>query len=141
MSSRSDRRVRRVWSFARMTVGELVTANGSLGENPSGAQCVNICNLWWAHNGASQLYGNASDWVGVRTASLEWLPMRHSRRLRAGDVAVFHPSSSAPDGHVDVVLDGSRIPYLGLDQNWPLGAAVSFVEHDRELLAGLIRYR
>lgn len=109
--------------------------------NPAGAQCVNLANLWLAFEGASQFYGDASAWIGASAPSVRWISSSRVARLRVGDVGVFAVAPGTPDGHVDLVLDGTHDPYLGLDLNWPLGSPVSFQKHPRELLAGILRIR
>lgn len=132
---------RQAWRMARELRGVYLTANGSLGPNPSGAQCVNVCNEFWRRVGASQHHGNATDWLSTPGRGQRWLPMSTSLRLRAGDCVVFASGPLSPEGHVDIVLEGSRRPYLGLDQNWPTGAPVELREHFQEQAAGVIRIR
>lgn len=121
--------------------GVYLTANGSLGPNPAGAQCVNVCNEYWRRVGATQHHGNAGDWLNLRSRSQKWLPMSTGLRLRSGDCVVFAAGPLTPDGHVDIVLDGARTPYLGLDQNWPTGSPIELREHYQEMAAGAIRVR
>jgi hypothetical protein len=130
---------RSAWALSRTLDGLSVTANGSLGTNPNGPQCVNVPNALWELVGAEERYGNAVDWLGVSSARVRWFSFSPRLRLRAGDVAVWGSSPSAPFGHVDVVLDGSTDPFLGLDQNYPIGSVVHHQSHPRAGLAGVLR--
>jgi hypothetical protein len=130
---------RTAWGLWRDVGGLFITANGSLGENPSGAQCVNVPNFLWDRLGIPQLFGNAADWVGSRSYHTKWLVMGEGLRLFAGDVVVWSSDGAPPDGHVDVVLDGSRVPFLGMDQNYPLGSPVHLQSHIKNGAAGVIR--
>lgn len=121
--------------------GTYLEQNGQLGPNPAGAQCVNPCNAVFQALGAPGLYGNASTWIGRDDDYRDWIGGPSIIRLQVGDIAVFRTALVGPNGHVDVVLDGSRSPYAGMDQNWPLGSPVAEVWHYRESLAGVLRVR
>lgn len=109
--------------------------------DPAGAQCTHVPNEYWRRVGAGQLFGDAASWVAQTPAGCVNLPLVDGLTLMAGDVVVFRPEAVGADGHVDVVLDGSRRPWLGMDQNWPLGAPVSKVWHARESASRVIRVR
>lgn len=137
-----ERHRRKAWGFARQTLGRHLLQNGALGANPSGAQCVNVPNTWWATRAVSNLFGDARDWYGQSTTSLQWHVMSSRLRPRVGDVAVWVPGGEVSDfGHVSVVMWDYGAKVLSLDQDWPTGAPVSYVLHDREVLAGVIRIR
>lgn len=108
-------------------------------EDPNGPQCTHVPNYLWRQVGAGQLFGNASSWVGRAPSGTRWIGSAELSRLKAGDVAVFNPVLVGVDGHVDVVLNGSCEPWVGMDQNWPIGAPVSRVLHSMDQLAGVIR--
>lgn len=130
-----------VWAFRGEHRGTFLTVNGRLGDNPAGAQCVNVPNGLYRSLGVPSIVGNAADWVGFSDSYREWLDTSSGLRLLVGDVAVFRPDIVGVNGHVDIVLDGSRRPYEGLDQNWPLGAPVVEVFHHEAALAGVVRLR
>lgn len=130
---------RTAWRMYRDLAGRALLVNGGLGANPAGAQCVNVPNELWRRVGAPQLYGNASNFLRQWGYGVEWFDMSSRLRLRAGDVVVWSAGSAPPDGHVDVVLDGSREPWLGLDQNFPLGSVVHPQSHIRDGVAGVLR--
>lgn len=133
------RKVRVVWELAREIAGTHLVRNGSAGMNPNGAQCVNVPNVWLEKLKLDWIPGNAVDFIGYSRHALLWIPGDRLGRARAGDIAVFKPELVGPEGHVDVVLDGSKAPYIGLDQNWPPGNGVSYISHDLSDLAGVIR--
>lgn len=136
----SQRRIA-VWRVFHQLRGTYLTENGNLGTNPAGAQCVNPCNAVFHVLGAPGMYGNASSWVGKADVYRDWIDGPSIKRLQVGDIAVFRPELVGPNGHVDVVLDGSRSPYAGMDQNWPIGSPVAEVWHHREALAGVLRVK
>lgn len=130
-----------VWHVFHRLRGTYLDVNGALGPNPAGAQCVNVCNAVFDALGVPGVFGNASDWIGFHDEHRGWIDGPSIERLTVGDVAVFRPEIVGPNGHADVVLDGSRTPYAGMDQNWPLGSPVSEVWHHREALAGVLRVK
>lgn len=130
---------RKVWKFARYMMGKAPDYNGTVGPNPAGAQCVNLCNYWFAVLGVSQFSGNAVDWVGAHTANVKWHEMNGGLRLRHGDVAVFTGAGYSPEGHVAVVMDGSKDPVETLDLNFPEGSRIELREHYRSGMAGCLR--
>jgi hypothetical protein len=133
---------RRAWQLSADLVGVPLTRNGTLGENPSGLQCVNLPNTHWARLGLPSWYGNASDWIGRSDEWREWRPWSRAMRLWSGDVCVFVPGGNiASDGHVDVVLDGRDPYWLGLDVNYPTGSPCELRRHMRVEIAGHIRCR
>lgn len=121
--------------------GVYLIGGGTAGPNPSGNQCTNVPNVYWQSLGLPSKFGSASDWIGADDEFREWKPLSDLLRLETGDVAVFKVSASGPSGHVDLVLDGSKVPYAGLDQNWPIGAPVAEVWHMPTDLAGILRVR
>jgi hypothetical protein len=133
------RRREAAWAFYREHVGGYLLRNGSIGDNPNGAQCVNVANTYWETIGFLSMFGNAGDWVGRRTQSLAWLPARSGISVRAGDVAVFPVGGVHPDGHVALVLDGSRFPWVGLQQNSPTGSPVVLCSYYDRDAAGFLR--
>jgi hypothetical protein len=124
----------------RSLAGTFALTNGAVGGNPNGAQCVNVPNDLWDSLGGQSLYGNAADWVGVRRRWLGWLPMTLDLRVRAGDTLVIPASGNTPDGHVAVVLDGSKDPFLTLSQNYPTGTDCQLRRFDRSVAVGVLRY-
>lgn len=129
------------WGMARTWAGHPLISNGTLGPNENGPQCTNVPNTFYALQGMAAVPGDAADWAGFHDSDREWVGRHDNLQLRVGDVAVFGRSAETPFGHVDLVLDGSRLPYLGLDQDWPWGAPVSYVRHMRASIAGVIRVR
>lgn len=129
------------WRVWRSLQGSYLTVGAEGLEDPAGAQCTHVPNYLWRRAGAGQLFGDASSWVGRAPGGTEWIPASGLLRLRAGDVVVFYPSTVGQHGHVDVVLNGSKVPWVGMDQNWPIGSPVSKVRHSRSQVAGVIRVR
>lgn len=107
--------------------------------DPAGAQCTHVPNEYWRRVGAGQLFGIAASWMEQTPIGCVALPLTDGLVLLAGDVVVFRPETVGVDGHVDVVLDGSRRPWLGMDQNWPLGSPVSRVWHSRQPVGRVLR--
>lgn len=133
------RRRRVAWQVFRRLNGTYLMA-GALGlADPNGAQCTHVPNFYWRALGVGNLFGNASGWIGEAPEGCEYLPLTDRVQLEAGDVAVFRSEFTGPGGHVDVVLDGTQRPWLGLDQNWPLGSDVHRVWHGLDAVAGVIR--
>lgn len=129
------------WRAWRRLQGTYLTVGAQGLEDPAGAQCTHVPNYLWRRLGVGQLFGNASSWVGRAPFGADWVPASELLRLRAGDTVVFSPALVGTDGHVDVVLNGSRDPWVGMDQNWPIGSPVSRVRHGRDQVAGVIRVR
>lgn len=129
------------WRTWRQLRGVYLTV-GAMGlEDPNGVQCTHVPNYLWRKAGVGQLFGSASSWVGRAPTGAEWISASELRRICAGDTVVFVPALVGVDGHVDVCLNGSRDPWVGMDENWPIGAAVSKVLHGRDQVAGVIRLR
>lgn len=130
------------WRFTRENVGHPLSRNGTLGENPAGLQCVNVPNDYWAALGLESWSDNAIDWIGRSDAYREWLPMGGWQRIHSGDVGVLHPGGDvSPFGHVVLLLDGTRLPPLCIEQDWPVGSVCQLGGHQRELYAGVVRVR
>ena len=124
-----------MWSV----LGTSVVQNGSLGENPNFSQCVNIPNDFWLRFGVPAVSGDAGDWVGYCDRYRQWHAVRSSYPPRAGDVAVLARGPLTPEGHVVLVLDGSRAPYIGAEENYPTGSPVSLCSRYRSDAAGFLR--
>lgn len=127
------------WRTWRRLRGVYLTVGAQGLEDPNGIQCTHVPNYLWRRLGVGQLFGDASSWIGRAPVGAHWIEASELTRMRVGDVAVFTPALVGVDGHVDVVLDGSREPWVGMDENWPIGAPVSRVLHARDQVAGVIR--
>jgi hypothetical protein len=132
---------RAAWRYWWAGQGGLVTLNGRLGENPYGAQCVNIPNGLWEDLGVGSLSGNASEWVGFSDDVRKWVRSSPGSRPHVGDAFVMGASGGRPDGHTGVVLDGSRWPFLGMGQNSPTGSGLELCRYFGTDVAGYIRLR
>jgi hypothetical protein len=132
---------RQAWKLAWRNLHAPLVVNGSIGLNPAGAQCVNVPNAYWDELGLPAFYGNAAEWVGRADASRVWLPASERLWVFAGDVAVIGASGDFPEGHVVLVLDASRSPYIGVQQNSPAGSPVGLCRLSPSLPSGFIRVR
>ncbi len=122
-------------------MGQALLQNGSIGANPNGAQCVDIPNTYWQRFGVEAWYGNASDWLGKGDQRRRWLPAEPGLRLLSGDVFVLGRSVDTPEGHVGLVVDGSKSPYLAVEQNYPTGSLVHMCRRYVGDAAGFVRLR
>ena len=135
------RRRRHAWTFAHTWAGKYLTHNGTLGENPNGAQCVNVPNGFWATLGVPAVVGNASEWAGYQDGHRTWLPWSSELAPVVGDCVVFRVGVADPDGHVALVLDGTKTPPFSLMQNYPTGCPVQLCELLQIGVEGIIRLR
>lgn len=122
-------------------LGSYPLRNGAMGANPNGAQCVNLANCFWESVGRGALSGNAGTWVGVENEWLRWIPLGHEVALNAGDVFVLADGPLTPEGHVGIVLDASRTPYMGAELNYPTGSPVQLCNRYRNDAAGFLRLK
>lgn len=141
MSRAWEQRRRAAWYVYRHLMGTYPAMNGTLGVNPSGAQCVNLANLWFAWEGAGQRYGNAYEFAGYSTRSVEYRVMSSRTRLRVGDVVIYPQSVGRPMGHVAVILDGAKQAPLAMGLNSPDGSPVQLAEVLAADLEGYLRIR
>lgn len=129
------------WRIAWNHLGLYMLRDGAAGTNPNGAQCVNLPACYWEQLGLEAVWGNAAAWVGYESKSLMWLPVGTLPRGQAGDVAVIPAGPLTPEGHVVLILDGSRTPYMGAELNYPTGSPVELCHRQISDAAGVLRVR
>lgn len=125
-----------VVTWARVRVGQVVTAPGGLG-----GQCVDLANVYLVARMAALVRRNAADWAlpGI-LPGWTWEPNGPVNAPPAGGLVVWRRNVTLQGigqyGHVAIALAADPGQLLTLDQGWPEGAPVSLVWHPYVGVAG-----
>lgn len=129
--------------FVEATLGRYIDLDGFPAYNVF--QCVDLSNLYQRDvvGGGHVPAEGAKDWWDNYSTN-DYVKVAMNERFVKGDVAVFAGElpGSGGYGHISIVL--KELPngqFESLDQNWPAGAPVSKVVHDRKHLLGFLRPR
>jgi hypothetical protein len=120
--------------------GLKLTINGDH-VNPSGAQCVNLVNVWCQWIGIELFPGDAGDFEYDFHPDCEWIPNTPTNFPYPGDFPVWAKSRALPAGHVGVALWADKDQLHSFDQNWPLGSACHEQVHNYVGVAGWMHPR
>ena len=117
--------------------GKFISEDGSLGNDPYGAQCVCVCNEWCKELGIEPFPGNAANFEFDSHPDCDWVDNTPTNAPPEGAIVVWRATPALPYGHVDIAQAGATSQsFNGFDQNWPYGAACHSQHHDYGGVAG-----
>jgi hypothetical protein len=107
-----------------------------------GSQCSDLAQQY-----NKEVYGGPF-LTGAAAADLwETYPVDYYERVlntidaipKVGDMMIWKKTASLPYGHVGILSEASQMTFKSLDQNWPIGAPCSFVDHSYNGVIGFLR--